>query len=465
MKLLYILAFLFFQIGFLYADKQGLSVSAGSRTTEVQILYERLRSGLVEPPGWFLQNGFPASNDLSGQYLNRNTEQVHFGGFGYSVSRERSEVHWNMLVAAKGNSSQPEIYLGKNSYIAGKLWGLLIGVGRKEHSFRSSPFIGYSDGGEGVFFEKIFSEHLKAQVFLWDYYQGYRLFEKEFLSPEIISNGKKERATGQRRRHSLGLTYGKKSSLSLGIQYLEQGSWGKQSREIEPDVKEKGGDGDSLVTGVIGGKFDWNEFYLLGEFLWAKGTDRTYSKSIQNQGSLPVEGEAVSFGVGWKNRLYGVRWSHFLNDSDRRSDTNKLYSLGFIGTGTHLGSTLFLSQVLQIYPGGFVTGNGLERNQTLLNGRTPAYYSELILSYNTDLFSFRMIGAYFLPYLAEGKSDGKISFKKERFEMFFLAESGLETSIHLEGVLELGVLVSYLWSSESLGLQGTMVSSFGRIQF
>lgn len=86
---------------FLYADKQGLSVSAGSRTTEVQILYERLRSGLVEPPGWFLQNGFPASNDLSGQYLNRNTEQVHFGGFGYSVSRERSEVHWNMLVAAK----------------------------------------------------------------------------------------------------------------------------------------------------------------------------------------------------------------------------------------------------------------------------------------------------------------------------------------------------------------------------
>ncbi|WP_167884442.1 LA_2168 family protein [Leptospira ilyithenensis] len=451
--------------GFLYADKQGLSVSTGSRTTEVQILYERLRPGFAESPGWYLQDGFPAANDLSGQYLNRNTEQVHFGGFGYSASWERLEIHWNMQLVTRGNSSRPDIYLGKNSYIAGKLWGLLLGVGRKEHSFRSSPFLGYSDGGDGLFFEKVFSENLKTQVFLWDYYQGYRILEKEFLSPGIISIGKADRSGGQRRRHSLGVVYGKKSSLSLGIQYLEQGSWGKQTREIESDVKEKGGDGDSVVTGVIGGKFDWNEFYLMGEFLWAKGTDRTYSKSIQNSGSLPIEGEAISLGGGWQNQLYGVRWSNYLNDSDKRSDTGKLSCLGFTGMGTHLGSTLFLSQVLQIYPGGFITGNGLERNQTLLNGRTPAYYSELILSYHTDLFYFRMIGAYFLPYLAQGKSEGKISFKKESFELFFLAESALETSLHLDGVLELGILLSYLWSAESLGLSGTMVSAFGRIHF
>jgi len=446
-------------------DKQGLTVNAHSRAMEVQLLYGKLRPGFSEPPGWYLQDGFPVSNDESRQYLNRNTSLFQSGGFGYLASREKWEVNWNMQVATRGDASKPQIYLGKNSYLSVKLWGLLIGVGRKEHSFRSSPFFGYSDGGEGLFFEKVFSENLKAQVFLWDYYQGYRLLEKEFLSPAMITNEEKNPSNGQRRRHSLGIVYGNRSSISLGIQYLEQGSWGKQSREIQSEVKEKGGDGDSVVTGVIGGKFQWNEFYLLGELLWAKGVDRTYSRSVQHPGSLPIQGEAVSIGVGWENHLFNIRLSNYLNDSDQRSDSNQLQSLGFTGMGTHLGSSLFLSQVLQVYPGGFITENGLERNQTLLKGRTPAYYSELVLSYNWNHFSLRLLGAYFLPCVSQGKSDGKVSIKKENYELFFLAESGLEASLHLEEDLELGVLASYFWSSESLELRGTMLGAFGRIYF
>ncbi|TGN18203.1 LA_2168 family protein [Leptospira idonii] len=459
-----ILLFLFFLSMIREISSEPVRFRPGTRIIETALFYDHLIGNRSEIPGWYLRDGFPESKEHSKDYLSRSTESLYFLNLSYDSTFDSLVVHWDMTLLHRASASENALYLGKNSYLGGQLGHWFLGVGKKEHVSKSSPFYGYTDGGEGVFIERDF-HLLKIQVYLWDYYRGFSILEKEYLRPDLISGIKEVPNSSQRRRHSFGLSYGEKEVLHFGIHYSELGSTGKYSREIEREVREKGGDGDSVISGSLGGFFPWNGFYVTGEFLWAKGTDRTYSRSVVSSGSLPIQGEAISFGLGWSGNQMEVRWSNFLNDSDQRTEENRYKNMGYIGMGTHIGSTYFLSQIFQIHPYVWMGNNGWERSNTILRGRSPAYYGEISFQWNLSPFQIRFFQAYYLPYLATGKSDGKISFKKENFEPFFLAESSFDLSCHWEEKGEIGMLLSHVWSTETIAIRGTILSVYGRIQF
>ncbi|MDZ4724516.1 MAG: hypothetical protein SH817_00055 [Leptospira sp.] len=444
--------------------EDGFKIKSNARLFETQIFFPQKSEAQTNPPGWNLQDGFPTQLSNDKRYLNRNTNSFLALGATYKYKTESINVDLDMDIVKRSELGRELLYVGKNSYASVSIAGFWLGIGRRNFIFRKSPFSGYSDGGEGVFLESKIFEHLTTQIFLWDHYRGYSLLEKEYLSPRNLNGESKEIIQSQRRRHSFGLVYEKNIIISFGISYLEFGSWGKQTRELTQNVGKYGADGDSLVNGNFGIKHPIGGFYTQMECLWSKGVDRSPSKTSNTPGSIVIEGEALQLGVGYANDFIHSGISAHVNDSDERNHENQIIKLGYLGTGTHMGSTYFISQNLNMFPSGHFTESGLERNQTIVNGRLPASYGEIFFSINFYDLNFKVTSAILLPYKASGKSDGKISFKKEEYETFYISESSLDISFKRDN-FDFGTALSYLTSASELGFKGTIISCYGSAKF
>jgi hypothetical protein len=449
----------------LFAEDIGLRFKSSARFFETQLMVEEKSSEIKNPPGWNLQSGFETNPNQDVSFMNRNTNS--YFGLGAIFNKETTSLRMNLdLDALKRNKhhyTKDMLYFGKDCFIATDFLGFWVGVGRRKFSFRESPFTGSFDGGDGVFIERDFLHKWKVQMFLWDHYTGYRLLEKEMI-PTYREIDDPFRSEGQRRRHSFGISYEDQHTLRLGISYLELGSFGKHTKEVESQVIKYGADGDALLSGNLTHKFIYRNFYSIAELLWAKGVDKTLNQSTTTKGSFVIEGEAISIGGGYNDGFLSFGTSIFLNDSDERNASNQIQKLGFVNSGTHIGSTFFLSQYLQIHPSAHVTEQGLERQNTILRGRSASSYGEIFFGIRVFEIQLKLLGALILPYKASGASDGKISVKKENYENFYIGEVALDLSYQLDHN-QLGLHLSHLSSSHVIGLQGTMISCYGSVLF
>ncbi|WP_425269821.1 LA_2168 family protein [Leptospira perdikensis] len=427
------------------------------------------------PPGWDLQINRLGTDFQNVSYLNRISGESMFVGLNGKGKKERIVWDLNIKLTTGKESGLKPFYLGKNHYIGYETSRFLIGIGRREHLFRPKSFQTSFDGGEGIFLEFLPLPNLILQFFLWDHHSGALLFEKDRFHSLLPSQQQgrqgfpedSEPNAGRRshhRRHSFGLLYGDYLQLRLGIQYLELGSWGRHVKDNQRETKQSGADGDSLLNGNVGFGFDAEIFEFQFDFLWAKGNDRTSSKSTISPGSIPISGEAFQIGAELRLGDFLFRNSHFLSDREERNTKNQIIREGYVFFGSHPAQTPYISQIFRIFPSAAVTESGYEKNFGLREGKCFGYLSEFVLQFTYRQFVAKIVGSYFLPYHLGGPTDGRISFQKKDFEAFFIGEGVLELSLKEDSSFELGVGFSQLLLPESIGIKSNFGYVFGRIQ-
>lgn len=454
--------------------KYGVGVEVGILGYEL-FLKETVSNKKNHTPGWDFQTT-PIGLDFQNvSYLNRISGKSMF--VGLKDKNKREQVVWDLdiqLTTGKETGLKP-FYLGKNNYIGYETSKFLFGVGRREHKFRPQSFQTSFDCGDGVFLEFQPQTNLTLQFFLWDQYSGSLIFQKDrFHSLLSYSNkGKtgpwedlepKEYKQSHHRRHSFGFVYGDNLNLRLGIQYIELGSWGRHVKDSPRETKNSGADGDSLVNGNLGLGWDLYILELKFDFLWAKGNDRTNSKIANSPGSIPISGEAIQWGAELQFGDVLVRSSHFLSDREERNSKNQIIREGYVSLGAHPGQTPYISQIFQIFPSAAVTESGYEKNIALRNGKCFGYLSELVLQFTYHQFVAKMVGSYFLPYKVGGSSDGRISFHKRDFEVFYIGEGLFELSLKEISSFELGIGFSQVFLPESIGIKSNFGYVFGRLE-
>ncbi|GBF48760.1 hypothetical protein LPTSP4_02600 [Leptospira ryugenii] len=413
------------------------------------------------PVHWSIDEGLDIQN--GNRFLQKQSTGKIQLGYQYKNSSDWLRMDLSASFVSVSQTTAPILFLGKNAYSGIQILGFTIGIGRREFLFRQSPFIGYVDGGEGAFLESDQNSRFKIQLFLFDLYRSFPLFEKFiFAYPSDLLTG--ELNVAQRRRHSIGIVYESPLKLSLGLSYIELGTLGKHTKEIRSYQTKYGADGDSFLHGNLGICWQRKGLYLQAEVLLSKGYDRANPQTTGNIGSFPIEGEAVQLGIGNQEGWIQVRQSIHLSDQDQRDESQKIQKLSYIGTGSHLGESPILSQTFRIFPSLQLTEDGLLRSQSISGGRFPASYSESEITFFIFDWKLRLLQSFLLPYRNLPGSDGKISLKKENYESFLFSESSLFFSFLREGG-ELGFLFSHLQTPKHIGLEADLLALYGMVQF
>ncbi|TGK79381.1 hypothetical protein EHQ23_17380 [Leptospira bourretii] len=454
---------------------QAVGVEVGILGYEL-FFKEKTQTNQFQSPIWDLQIHPMGKEFQNSSYLNRVSGESMFVGLKDKNKRENVVWDLNIQLTSGIETGLRPFYLGKNHFIAYETSKFLFGVGRREHLFRPKSFGSSYDGGDGFFLEFFPQPNLTLQFFLWDHYSGVLLLEKDrFLSllqipSEDLNSYSELRNKDQRtnvshhRRHSFGLVYGEYLSLRLGIQYVELGSWGKHVKDHTKETKASGADGDSLLNGNVGFRFDAEIWEVQFDFLWAKGNDRTNSKVATQSSSIPIAGEAIQLGSEVRFGGFLIRSSHFISDREERNQKNQIIRDGYVSMGSHPAQTPYLSQIFRIFPSAALTERGYEKNYALKEGRSFGYLNELVLQFTYHQFVLKIIGSYFLPYQVTRPSDGRISFQKRDFEVFYIGEGLLELSLKEDSSFELGIGVSQLFVPDSLGLKSNFGYVFGRLE-
>ncbi|MDF3819263.1 hypothetical protein P3G55_05100 [Leptospira sp. 96542] len=418
-----------------------------------------------KPPGWSLDLGNRAGEFQEESYLFRRSGQMV--ALKFKDKNEYEKFNWELdaQLVLNRNDSTNSFYFGKNNYLMYKTPLSNIGVGKKEHLSKPKSFSTYSDGGEGIFVETNPSSELSIQLFLWDRYQGYPLFDKERFFSVLLRPEAPQYEKSHHRRHSFGIKYGNLHSVSFGLQYTEFGTWGKHTREREVDVKEVGADGDSIISSNISLFSDWEFLQLYFDILIVSGTDRTLGNYSKLGNSIPIRGEAFQLGLKGFYQNFTSEWSHFVTDRSERTNENQIVKEGYMLSGTHPGQSYFISQILHIFPSVGLLNAGSEKNYVLYNGRFHSYFSELVLSYQYNDIFFKLVGAYLLPYRVSGVSDGRVSLKKENYESFFFGEVNFEFFVKGNSDFEIGLGVGQFFTPKAVGIEGNFGYFFGRVIF
>ncbi len=427
----------------LSAESKSIEFGLETMYSDIQVLKGNQR----EIPGWFLSQGFEEMQSTS--YRNRESRPLIAASMHFDNSNEwnRSE---GKLYIAKGQSDSPRLLLDRNAYTAFPLFSYMLGVGRRENRFHTSPFQGYADGTDGLFLEKSSARGL-LQISLYDHYSGFQLFEKEIYRKATTTS------EGFRRRHGIGYTTLGDFRFSIGWQIILPGSFGRLSQENTQKKTEQGGDGDFIHSANLGLQKDWKSFRVFGQFFYTKGRDRIEGKT------LVIQGEAIQLGFEYQVKQYKLRWASHISDDDARKEGNQIEKVGHIGTGAHFGSTPFLSQILQVYPGSWFQSQGLERSPTWAKGRSYGVYSEVFFDTQFSVFHFQLFGGYYVPRKRTGDSEGRLSLKRENYEGLFLLETGFGLEWKESDSYQIGFLISQLNSDQISNLQGSFASFYGRV--
>lgn len=425
------------------------------------------------PFGWDSDLYERAGEFRNESYLNRRSGAVPYVGF--LAKGEQNKFRYDLHLQFTNTTNI--LYAGKNHWLSYELGAFSIGVGRKEHLTQPKAFTTSFDGGEGVFWEWKANDKTHFQIFLYDRYQGFPLFSKEWarsvlLEPKTPRERYENDSTkgpnlwsqsSQNRRHSFQMEVGEFWKWQLGFHFVELGTKEKSAQEIPKAREKEGADGDHFWAGQLGFVFLGERFEWRSQIFWTKGMDRSNRGDLLVRGSLPIEGEAIELGFLWRGENFSFNLAQFLPDSEERTKDGILIKEGYIRSGTHPGQTLFLSQILNLIPAAAHTNLGYEREFSFTEGRFPGYFAETSLSYEWRSLSAKLVYAYLLPYKRTGAADGKISVQKERFEPFFFSEVQLELSLRAEEGFELGMGVTELILPENFRTKSQLGFFFLRV--
>jgi hypothetical protein len=382
----------------------------------------------------------------------------------FSGAKSNFEYKINFILNKRFNDKDYKdiLYLGENCYLLLPVKKLQFVLGRK--LFSSSPYQtnNWKDGLEGFGIETQVTSQFRFHVYLVDFYRGYPLFEKFFFYKNISDNVQ----NGERFRHGLSLVYHKDSLYSkFQFTYLNLGNWGNGTKD---DLKSQPrGDSDFIYNGIFSLSHKGKYFTSGFEFQFARGLDKTQSNTARKEKSIPVSGELIRlyFESYWK--FFQTRMEFFIPDSDKKNWQGEVLESGFVGVGSYPGNAFLLNQELNYYPSGWVTPSGLQKVDSVYNGRRNSFWTHLLFSARLEDIFFILQGDHMTPRKVSGASTGNISLDKNDYEKSFLFE--LTGSIrydrrNMDGFY-IQLNVSKLYTSKDILLDGTSAFLQGGVLF
>ncbi|MCB1193664.1 MAG: hypothetical protein H7A23_24515 [Leptospiraceae bacterium] len=391
-----------------------------------------------------------------------NSDSIFILNGNWKEESEKYLYNVQFDVFKKVNSEKKNdfFYLGENCYLGIVFSRFQITLGRKLFENSSKNLKSYKDGSEGIGVETQITKNFKLKFQFVDYYRAYPLLEKNFMiNPEVEKTN-----NGNRIRHGFSVDYETETFYaSLFIKYLNLKNWGLLSKD-DPYLKDSG-DGDYIYhTGVSLRKTIFN-LSLGMDAILSRGLDKATYNPYRQENSIPISGELVTLSLDFEYKFFSTHFHVFLPDRDKRNKEGELLETGFIGMGSYPGNSFLISQYLNYYPTGWITQNGMEKQEAIYLGRNNSLWAYMEMSFVIKQFQLTLKYDYFIPYKVSDSSTGTISVKREDFEKFFVAEETIALRYGDKGAYFLEVQASRMISTSEKPIVGNHALVQGGIWF
>lgn len=405
-------------------------------------------------------------------YRNRTSYQVYRIGMEVEIENEFSNVSLEssyVLPISASSNDRGDIFLGRNAFITIPFRDFELNIGRKAFLNRH-PVQNHSalDGTEGISISVQYWENVFWEVTLWDIYRGFPIWEYQQTSV-YKSEEKKEDMLGERSRYGTSFIYVSEFwEFDADFYYLNLGNWGRSSRDDLILNQKEGGDGDFYHRTRVGLTGKWEGFRIYFKPHFARGLDKTFSDPKRPERSLPIQGEAVQFELGYANDSFYSFISAFIPNTAKTGESNQALNIGYVGMGNHIAMGSYLTRVLDNYPSAWIGAYGLEYIHDTKGSRK----SSMLASWNSGLhvydWKIGFLIETLIPRIIQEKDRGQVSLRKVDYSK--------ESFSEVTGILEynkksystsisLGLEVGYLWSTHDTNISGTSVRLYGRFQF
>ncbi|MBE7412342.1 MAG: hypothetical protein L6Q54_11385 [Leptospiraceae bacterium] len=397
--------------------------------------------------------------------INENSIQSYLITGKYSTIGEIAGADINLILVKKNSRTDKDsFYLKENAHITFFFPIFQLNIGRKIFHPSEPLLSDYKDGVEGISIEKDIHRNFKLYFYLYDYYRGYPLLEKNLL----LNSENSANREGKRSRHGLSFDFIKNGLFAhIQILYLNLGSWGKFSEDDRINQQRGTGDGDFIYNSEFQIGKKWNKFSIQTSIIFSRGLDKVASNPARNEKSIPFSGELFLLRTNWKGELVSWQFETFLPDSDKTNKEGEILEIGFTGMGTNPIRSMLISQSMNFYPSAWVTPNGLEKTDSIQNGRKNSLYikSGFGLSVLKTIVSLDL--ETMIPRLEKNNDTGNISIQKRDYSKESL--TSLTLSIHTDRILSpnyfLLISASKLFSSKELNIDSTILYFQAGIRF
>ncbi|TGK13374.1 LA_2168 family protein [Leptospira stimsonii] len=389
----------------------------------------------------------------------RINESVFHGSLDQNYSSER----FLLRIQADGflsSDSKFHFYAGRDLFLEWKNSKLSLALGRISEDLKQSSFRDWADGTDGIVVRADFRQNGKLRVDLFDYYSGYKLFEKVGFRDTILLTKRAQSFSNQdlpaslvepdqfRNRYRGGLSYRYEIpflEFGLRFQYLNFENWGRYGNDLSMNYQSSG-DRDYLTHSTVDIHWKWRGFSSSLTGIFARGQDKTGWNRIRNAATLPITGEAILLSFGFDNLLWKAEIFGFLPDRDRRKENGEILELGFVGIGSNPSPVFSTNQSLDFYPSAWVTDRGLEKQFTLQSGKRQSAWSGINIEYKESRIRFRLyIASYF--YLREDSgSSGNLTCSRDSFQNGYFREALLQSTLYMPTDDENVPLSFFKWS-------------------
>ncbi|TGM59930.1 LA_2168 family protein [Leptospira adleri] len=396
--------------------------------------------------GWGLGAGQETqSSSENPNYKTYKELRINESLFHSSLDQNFVSKHWSAKIQADGilsTESEFRFFAGRDLFFEWKNQKLSFLFGRISEDGKHNSFKDWADGTDGIAIRANFREWGRIRVDLFDFYSGYRLFEKDGFRDRILATKQSQSYSKEevvrlfgsnefRNRYRGGLSYRYEFfALEFGFrfQYLNFQNWGRYSDDLRTNTVSSG-DRDYLTHSTVDLNWKRNGFFFSLSGILARGLDKTGWNRIRNSAGIPISGEAILLSLGFDNSRWNVYAFGFLPDRDRRKENGEILELGFVGIGSNPSPVFTTNQSLDFYPSAWVTDKGLEKQLTLQSGKRQAAWSGINLEYNQSIMRFRFyLASYF--YLRENSgSSGALCVSRDSFQKEYFREVLLQTTL------------------------------------
>jgi hypothetical protein len=398
------------------------------------------------------------SNSQERDLDTRNSVQAFVIGAQFREFKNKLEYDLDFKLSKKfqENKNQDILFLGRNLYFQipfsnnGKIF-----LGRKSFNPTAYSQKLANDGTEGIGIEYKANENCNLNFFVFDFYRGYPLFEKNFFKEKVQSS------KTQILRQGTSIEFKYKSIESkfefLYLNFFNTGTFANEE-------KSKTGDRDFLYQASF--NLFWKSSYFITGFNLniQRGLDKTFFQPSTRQRALPISGELLEFFLtSYINRLQ-IKSSFFIPDTDKRNSASEVIQIGYIGLGNHPSNSFLTNQDINFFPSAWITESGLEKTFSIQNGRWNSIWSSLAFIYKFANWKILIQGDYYLPRTNQGSSLGEISFSSKDYTKSFITEGKLNLEYGNRDLKHYILLsVSHLTTSRDIYIESSSILISGGI--
>ncbi|TGK56805.1 hypothetical protein EHQ27_09980 [Leptospira wolffii] len=385
------------------------------------------------------------------QFRAKGTSQTEiFGGISQPISfhlylkgdKENSEYYLE-LDAVTNSTNGLRVVPGRNAYFGIIAKGFLWGIGRKSDPISFPAWEFWKDGVEGVFAESR-EGGFKVRFDLMDLYRGFPLLENQWLllqgrreflpdfaASELLSDTKSDSDASTRYRAGIQIfgTLDNTWVLNCRVRYLSLGNWGRFGSETkEARTQREIGDKDYLTEWKLGIGYLGSIFYFSADAFLSRGLDKTADNRFRVEKSIPISGEALRFDAGFYFPGIRISFFGFLPDREKRNSQGEILEFGFVGMGSTPLSNPILGQVWGFYPAAWVTGSGLEKEDTIYPGKKSAGLIGIQAEGKMGEIRFGVRYTYISFLDTQAETSGRWSLATSSFSKDFVREAVIHIS-------------------------------------